>query len=293
MTDRPCPPPRSLDRLLKRVPLEYRSKFLDEVGAESDTHSRRHSRTSKGKKRAVEDDDLSNPHDILFEVYRATLELDDDDGGSRNGQEPSVSSLATFLRSTWCENELTPPRAFTAYVCDDQVALSDLFSKLYAAQTLAISSDSRSSRDKDSNKPTPASSSSSSSHNARDRRDMFDVDLDTFAIELRFVQSELWARIGQPFLTIRLPEGRLEALKSISTDHACPGQTGIPSIAEVYRDLVLEETPEQLVPGSAPLAPSSSSNPVHPTTTDLRLRTLLERARDVSQRRSVSQNSLT
>ncbi|GAA5828994.1 hypothetical protein JCM3766R1_003894 [Sporobolomyces carnicolor] len=207
--------------LLKRIPLEYRSKFLDDVGADSDAHSRRHSRTSKGKKRAVEDDDLSNPHDILFEVYRATLELDDDDGGSRNGQEPSV-------------------------------AFSDLFSKLYAAQTLAISSGNRSSRDKDSNKPTPASSSSSSSHNVRDRRDMFDVDLDTFAIELRFVQSELWARIG------------------------------ISSIAEVYRDLVLEETPEQLVPGSAPFASSSSSIPVHPTTTDLRLRTLLERARDLS-----------
>lgn len=119
MTDRPCPPPRSLDRLLKRIPLEYRSKFLDDVGADSDAHSRRHSRTSKGKKRAVEDDDLSNPHDILFEVYRATLELDDDDNGSRNGQEPSVSSLATFFRSTWCEAELTPPHAFAAYVCDD------------------------------------------------------------------------------------------------------------------------------------------------------------------------------
>lgn len=121
---------------------------------------------------------------------------------------------------------------------------------------------------------------------------MYDVDPDTFAIELRFVQSELWARIGLPFLTIRLSEGRLTVLESISTDDGFAGQTGIPSIAKVYRDLVLEETPEQLVPGSAPGASSSPCNPVHPTTTDLRLRTLLERARDVSQRRSVSQNSL-
>ncbi|GAA5998977.1 hypothetical protein JCM5350_005586 [Sporobolomyces pararoseus] len=210
--------------LLKRIPEKYRKRFLNEVIGQ--TNSNDDKTDSKGKGKMFEggerEEELSNPHDLLFQVYQTLLESDRD------------------------------PRSSTS-------SLIRLFPKLYLAQILAISSTSYSNTSSSSNGPHNSIKASSSkgdkkNHPSNAPGGKWEIDLDCFEIELKFVQGELWDRLG------------------------------ISPISKVYQDLVLEDGEEEILRGDDVLegVGPSSVNTARTVNQDLRLRVLLQRADQLS-----------
>ncbi|GAA5949357.1 hypothetical protein JCM3765_003382 [Sporobolomyces pararoseus] len=209
--------------LLKRIPEKYRKRFLNEVIGQ--TNSNDDKSDSKGKGKMLEgetEEELSNPHDILFEVYQALLASDRD-------QQSSISSLTR------------------------------VFPKLYLARILAISSSSPSATSTSNNPYGPNRASHSKMDKKTDPNHSFggkwEIDLDCFEMEMRFVQGEIWNRLG------------------------------ISPISKAYQDLVLDDGVDGLfVAGERDLEGSSASaaSTTRTVKQDLRLRVLLQRADQLS-----------
>lgn len=141
---------------MKRVPKKWRLEFLSQSQASNSSND------TKGKGKEIESE-LMNPHDILFRVYHSLTRQDDDDE-------------------------------------EEEVSIPNLFEKLYSAQSLAIAS---SSSNKDSNTPTttnPADKQKKNNQKQYDTSSMmmkkYAINLETFEIELRFVTSLVWDRLG-------------------------------------------------------------------------------------------------
>ncbi|GAA6017644.1 hypothetical protein JCM11491_005312 [Sporobolomyces phaffii] len=213
--------------LLQRIPKQHRIKLLHEWGRPSSESTDDPHAKGKGKVPSRDLVDLSNPHDLLFQVYE---------------------SLARTDRT-------------------DSVSVSRLLTKLVVAQTLAVSCSARHGLSRPSG-PRTASTSSSATAHAADATAKYEVDLETFAVESRFVQAELWQRLGEFDLPLSLPPLRTER----SDTHR------ITPIAKVYQDLVLERARR---PEGDPLAELERGSPSR-TNCDLRLTTLLEQSRRVS-----------
>ena len=163
-----------------------------------------------------------------------------------------------------------------------------LFPKLYLAQILAISSTSYSNTSSSPNGPHNSIKASSSkgdkkNHPSNAPGGKWEIDLDCFEIELKFVQGELWDRLGESFC---------KSLHKATKTHALASWTkkslGISPISKVYQDLVLEDGEEEILRGDDVLegVGPSSVNTARTVNQDLRLRVLLQRADQVSSKLS-------